>query len=95
MEYSVNEEVYRSFQQTYYPQRLEVKYDTVNVEVMGSYPTKVFRGSTVEMTMDGQKFTELATTLYEIEADTIVRKNNTTVMKAYEQYKILLELART
>ena len=91
----MNDKIYTSFQQNFYPQRLELKHNSVNIDFVGNYSKQVCTGLQVELSMDGQKFNELATALYEIEADTIVRKNNPTVMKAYEQYKILLELART
>lgn len=91
----MNDEIYRSFQRNYYPQRLEIKHNTHNISAIGMiHPSEVYINTTVDITMDGQKFSELATALYNMETEANIRNNNPTLQKAYEKYKILLELTK-
>lgn len=88
-------ELYDIFHKHYPAYKVDVKYEHQDVN-FGPYfaPQRVSMGSTVEMTMDGEVFKRMLQSLYEVHEDEKIRKKSAAVQRAYDQYKMLLEISR-
>jgi hypothetical protein len=93
----MKDEIYRSFYDNYRPHHIkinEVTRDLGEYMYTASSIRHMYDYSTVDLTLDSRKFDELAKKLYEIEEEERIRYYTPSVQKAYDEYRMLLELAK-
>lgn len=88
--------MFESFNKNYSPYKLELKHQHYDIHTIGHYnvPQKMYVGSTVDITLDGELFKKMVQSLYEVNEDEKVRRKSEAVQRAYDNYKMLLELSR-